>query len=114
MYFLIILLLITTMLIHIGGVISGVFIIQKYEDSLQKLSAFSIFNYNNICAHRLWFVILSICVSFAYLIFGAEYLVKVLKTFHVGHLKYILMNTFVGILILQFHFFVLKDRRNPR
>jgi hypothetical protein len=100
------------MVIHTVAAGSGILVIRKYEKYLQQLNYFSMFNPNNFCAQRLWFVLLSVLVSFGYFIFAAELFVKVNNALIGWHiLKYVVMNMTVGILILQYNYFMLKDRR---
>lgn len=101
------------MLSHLLAAVSSVLVIKKYEDYLKRLGHFSLFNVNNFCAQRLWFVLLSLCVSFGYLIFGAEHFVRNLSAFNgLNTVKYVLMNLAVGTMILQYNYYILKDRRN--
>ena len=100
------------MLAHVLAIISGVVVVKKYEQRLQNLSFTCMFNVNDFTAHKLWFVILSLVVSFGYLILGAGLFVKAA---HISHslsvLENALMNLSVGILITQYNYFVLRDRR---
>jgi hypothetical protein len=101
------------MLVHIASVVGGVLVVRKHEEELKTLSLFDVFNTSNFCAHKLWFVILSILVSFGYLTFGAELFTRILSvSFNSPHiLKYILMNLAVGVLICQYNFFILKKEK---
>lgn len=103
---------ICVMILHILGVISGLCTVKKFESYLQNLSYTSMFDTNDMNAHKLWFVLLSVCISFGYFIFGAETLIELSKGVDMlCRLKYICMNFAVAILIMQYNYFLLKDRR---
>lgn len=107
------LLTLIAMLIHTVAVGSSILVIRKYEDYLKNLTFLNLFNINNRCSHRVWYTLLSICVSFGYTMFAAELFIKFHSAItNVCILKYILMNIAVAVLILQYNFFILKDRRN--
>lgn len=107
-----ILLIIIATTVHLLAIGSGLMVVKKYESCLQKLTYFCIFDVNNFYSHRLWFVLLSLIVSFGYLIFSAELFIQLTGAFKpLFILKYILMNLAVGALILQYNYFILKDRR---
>ncbi len=100
------------MVSHVLAVIGGIFVVKKYEAELKDMCYKTLFDINNFCSHKMWFTLLSIVVSFGYLSIGAELFIKIFNaTTGVNVLKYVLLNLAVGVLILQYNYLILKDRR---
>jgi hypothetical protein len=102
------LLLLVSWLCHITALCSSFLVLRKYEKNLQLISLKTMFDRNNFCAHRLWFIPLSIIVSFFFILTNAQVFIEKQQ---VDTLQYTIMGVLVAGLIIQFNYFILKDRR---
>ncbi len=101
------------LVIHGMGVISGFLVMRKYEDRFKNLDLFGMFKPCNFCAQRLWFILLSVVVSIGYFILASQLFVEIhAHNFSQHTVKYVMFNMAVGILIVQYGYFMLKDRRS--
>jgi len=100
------------MLSQVVAATSSLFVVKKFEAQFKVLRYFCMFDVRNRVSHRMWFSLLALVVSFSYLSCGAELFIKVLNANNgLNILKYILTNAAVGIMIIQYNYFILKDRR---
>ena len=93
---------------HIVALVTSFLVLRKYEKYLQQLSFKTMFDIHNFCSHRLWFIPLSIVVSFFFILTNAQVFVEKQQ---VDTLQYTIMGVLVAGLIIQFNYFILKDRR---
>lgn len=107
------LIIICAMLSHIVSLFGGLVIVKKYEEFFKDLNFPCVFDVNNFYAHRFWFSLLTIIVSFGLFISSAGLLVDILNnTQPFVVFKYSIINLMVGVLIFQFNYYILRDRRN--
>lgn len=99
-------------LLHFIALITGIVVLKKYEEYFQELKFPCVLNPFNLVSHKFWMLVFSCIVSAGLFIMSMEHIDATLKMVGGGTSpKDALMGILVGILIIQYHLFLLMDRR---
>jgi uncharacterized membrane protein required for colicin V production len=97
--------------IHLLSFGTGLFVFKKYENQLQTLSYKCMFNIKNFNSHRLWMVLFSSVTSFTLFILGIGEFAEQIRQNNLPELQGNILGILVGIVMIQYHLYLLFDKR---